>query len=100
MSARVVYEEVVSALRSTKASMRCAELTRQLERLGFEVRPGKRGGHRIMVHDGLTSFYSKPFNCGHGKNPEIKPAYVRQILKLLNNHEQELIRFLEERNDA
>ncbi len=99
MSAKVVYAEVVECLRSAKSSMRCADLTRQLERLGFEIRPGKRGGHRIVVHDGLSDFYSKSFNCGHGKNPEIKPAYVRQMLKLLNDHEQELLRFLEARKD-
>jgi hypothetical protein len=75
--------------------MRCADLSRQLEKLGFEVRDGKKGGHKLYFHDGLPSFHSASFNCGHGKNPEIKPVYIGKVLKVLDQYEQELIKFLE-----
>lgn len=95
MSGKVVYTEVVEVLHAAKKSMRCAELARQLVRLGFEVRDGKRGGHKLYFHDGIQGFHSASFNCGHGKNPEIKPAYIRKVLKVLEQYKQELIEFLE-----
>lgn len=94
MSGKVTYKEVVNILSEARKSMRCTELTKQLVRLGFEVRDGGRGGHKLYFHDGLPEFYSASFNCGHGKNPEIKPAYIRKVLKVLEQYKQELIEFL------
>ena len=95
MTYNIAYEEVCEVLSAARRSMRCADLSKQLERLGFQVRDGKRGGHKLYFHDGLPSFRSSSFNCGHGKNPEIKPAYIRKVLKVLDQHKQELIKFLE-----
>jgi len=36
------------------------------------------------------------YNCGHGKNPEIKPAYVVNVLRALRQYESELDEFLRE----
>ncbi len=79
--------------------MRCAELTGLLEGLGFEVRDGRRGGHKVFIHDHISGFTSGSYNCEHGRNPEIKRPYVKKVLAVLRQHEQELKRYLEERND-
>lgn len=76
------------------ASMRCKELTAALISLGFEVRDGK-SGHKICVHDYLPGFDSIGYNCGHGRNGEIKRIYISKILKLLNTHEADFVIFLE-----
>lgn len=70
-----------------------------LERLGFEVKDGKRGGHKLFFHDHLPSFTSSSFNCGHGKNPEIKPAYIKKLIRTLREHESDLKKYLEKGED-
>ncbi|MDZ7750959.1 MAG: type II toxin-antitoxin system HicA family toxin [Gammaproteobacteria bacterium] len=70
-----------------------------LQRLGFEVREGKKSGHRVFVHHGIQAFRSGAFTCGHGKNPEIKPAYVTQIIRLIRRYESEFIELLEQDHD-
>jgi predicted RNA binding protein YcfA (HicA-like mRNA interferase family) len=83
-------------LQESKATVKCSELCSYLEDLGFQVRDGRRAGHKIVTHPGLPDFYSTSFDCGHGKNPEIKPGYIRNILKTLKVHEQVLIGYLQE----
>jgi hypothetical protein len=97
MSAKLL-DEVIFDLSQARASLRCQELIRRLESLGFEVRSGKRGGHKIFIHSGIPGFLSASFNCDHGKNPEIKRPYIVQIIKTLRKYEPELRTFLEERN--
>jgi hypothetical protein len=60
--------------------------------LVFDVRDGKQGGHKIFVHQGLSSFQSGSFNCGHGKNPEINPLTSAKLLKFLSNTKKSLRR--------
>ena len=67
-----------------------------LESLGFEVRDGKRGGHKLFFHDGLPDFRSGSFNCGHGKNPEVKPAYITKIINVLETYDESLRAYLGE----
>ncbi len=38
---------------------------------------------------------SAAFNCGHGKNPEIKPAYIGKIIQIPKQHHAELAEYLE-----
>ncbi|HEB85598.1 MAG TPA: type II toxin-antitoxin system HicA family toxin [Gammaproteobacteria bacterium] len=95
MPARRRYSEVLEALQASKANLRCGTLAEQLARLGFEVRNGKRGGHKVFFHDGISAFTSGSYNCGHGKNPKVKPAYIRKVLKILHQYETEIIGFLE-----
>ena len=83
MSAKLIYTEVVRTLQASKANIRWDTLAEQLARLGFEVRDGKRGGHKVFVHDGISAFISSSYNCGHGGNPEIKPAYIAKVLRIL-----------------
>ncbi|XSG84782.1 MAG: hypothetical protein ACPW60_13755 [Methylohalobius sp. ZOD2] len=66
--------------------------------LGFEVRDGKKAGHKVFVHHGMASFTSGAYTCGHGRNPEIKPAYIKKVAKLLKQYETELIQYLGEKS--
>ncbi|QSA97582.1 type II toxin-antitoxin system HicA family toxin [Methylococcus sp. EFPC2] len=97
MSARLL-DDVLEALTRAGASMRCQTLGRHLETLGFVVRDGHRGGHKIYTHPGLPGFLSASYNCDHGKNPEIKRPYINQVVKVLRKYEPELRTFLEDRN--
>ena len=98
MSARIL-DQAIRQLSQAGASMRCAELTRLLEALGFEVRDGGRGGHKVFVHDHLATFHSGSYNCEHGRNPEIKRPYIKKVLRILRQYEAELRDHLESKND-
>lgn len=95
MSGKVIYQEVVRELESSRASIRCGRLADLLDRLGFEVRDGRKSGHKVFVHPGLSGFASGSYTCGHGRNPEIKPAYIRNVLRILRQYEAELTELLE-----
>lgn len=76
--------------------MRCTELTGLLISLGFEIRNGKLGSHKVFFHDGLPQFHSGSYNCEHGLNPQIKRPYIIKILRILREHESDLKTFLGE----
>lgn len=99
MDARIQFQSALRDLEQKKASSCCRDLIQLLERLGFEVRDGKRGGHKLFFHSGIAEFRSGSFNCGHGKNPEVKPAYVTKLTRVLRQYEDEIVSFLESRND-
>ncbi len=56
----------------------------------------KNSDMKVFVHHGVTSFTSGGYTCGHGRNPEIKPVYVKKIVRLLRQYETELIQYLGE----
>lgn len=99
MTAILKYTTIVETLKNNKTNIRCDELATLLTQLGFEVRSGKNGGHKIFVHGGLQDFYSGGYNCGHGKNPLIKSAYVGKVLNILVRYKDELIVYLGDNND-
>lgn len=92
-------QAVKQALRDGKGNLRCKEVADLLAQLGFSVRDGKRGGHKVYTHDGLPDFLSSSFNCGHGRNPEIKPAYIQNIIRVIERHEVALRDYLGEEID-
>lgn len=96
MSAKDVYDQVEQTLTASRTNLRCNELSNLLTQLGFEVRDGKRGGHKVFFHDAIPEFMSSSFNCGHGKNPEIKPAYIGKILRTIRQYEAEIVAHLQE----
>ena len=96
MTATLTYTTIVKTLKNNKTNIRCNELAALLTQLGFEVTDKKRGGHKLFVHDGLSEFYSSGYNCGHGKNPVIKSAYIGNVLKILAQYEKELKVYLGE----
>jgi predicted RNA binding protein YcfA (HicA-like mRNA interferase family) len=91
-------DEAKQALGSRRASLRCGEITAVLEGLGFVVRSGK-AGHKVYTHPGLKEFTASSFNCGHGKNPEVKSAYISNILRVLQAHDIALRAFLDGKNN-
>lgn len=94
MSAKL-FHDTKAAIAASKRSLRCLELASHLRELGFEVRDGKRGGHKLLFHDGIRDFTSTSYNCGHGRNPEIKTPYIDNILKLIEKYQKEIIEYLE-----
>lgn len=88
---------VLNHLDAAGASLRDKDLISKLRSLGFEVRDGRKERHKVFTHSALPAFTSHPFTCGHGKNPEIRPVYVREVLKVLRDCEAELTDYLRER---
>ncbi|MCP3176104.1 hypothetical protein MJO47_03225 [Desulfuromonas sp. KJ2020] len=91
MSGKLKVENVIQELQDAGASMRCSEMKALLESLGFTVKDGKRGGHKLYFHDALDGFYSGSYNCEHGKNPELKRTYINKVAKVLEKYKSELI---------
>ena len=91
-------KEIIEQLQLRKSNLCCEDVKQLLTSLGFDVRDGKLGGHKIYVHQGLPSFHSGSFNCGHGKNPEIKPAYITKIVQVLKQYKNELDAYLEKKD--
>jgi hypothetical protein len=98
MSDKVKIQSVIDTLNSGKGNLCCKDVIKLLRSLDFEVRDGKKGGHKIYTHNGLTEFYSASFNCGHGKNPEIKPAYIGKIVRIIETYQDSLIQYLSNGN--
>jgi hypothetical protein len=38
----------------------------------------------------MSEFTTTSYTCGHGKNPEVKPAYVKKMLTVIRRYESEL----------
>ena len=91
-------KEIIEQLQLRKSSLCCEDVKQLLTSLGFDVRDGKLGGHKIYVYQGLPSFHSGSFNCRHGKNPEIKPAYITKIVQVLKQYKNELDDYLEKKD--
>lgn len=93
------FNELVSFLNNAGNNTRCDELKGWLEATGFTVRDGKKGNHKIFIHNGLrdAGFFSSSYDCGHGKNPSVKKPYITKILnQVVLKYETELRRFLGE----
>lgn len=84
-------------LRSRKANVRCSELGGILTELGFTITPG-RGNHKVVTHDGLEGFLSTSYDCGHGRDSQIKPQYIIKVAKVLSDYATELQGYLERNN--
>lgn len=89
--------EAIQSLQQAGASMRCSELQKILESLGFEVRDGSKQGHKVVTHPGLEEFFSASYTCGHGKDPEVKRNYVRSMLALVKQYRDDLQEIMEDR---
>ena len=85
-----LFDQAIAALESAGAAMRCSELTALLQSLGFVVRDGQKGGHKVFFHDQLPNFHSGSFNCDHGRNPQIKRPYIKKVIRVLREHESDL----------
>jgi hypothetical protein len=86
----VTVDEIIANLLQRKRSLRRSELEDALRSLGFSVRAGSSGGHRVFTHPKLSAFYGSRFNGGHGQDAEILPVYVGQVIKVLRMYKSEL----------
>ena len=91
------FDDVITELEQAGASMRCRKLTALLTGLGFEVKDGNKGGHKVFTHDHIPGFHSAAYNCDHGKNPEIKRPYINRVRKTLEQHEAAIRAYLKKR---
>lgn len=91
----MTVDEAISTLTQKAKSTRCSELTGILRSLGFNVRDGKKGGHKVISHPGLLNFLGSGFDAGHGSDREVKPPYIRNMIRMLKTHKQELGEWLE-----
>jgi len=86
------YDSIISQLQKNK-TLRCLEVVKMLEYLGFQVNEGKASNHKIFTHNQLPGFIAGGFNCEHGKNGEVKRPYLRKILRVLQKYEADLKTF-------
>ena len=93
--ARTRIVEARDRLSTAGANLRCDDVVSLLSSLGFVVKGSRRKpGHKNVTHPGVASFTTASFNCGHGKNPEIKRPYIKNMIKVLTDYEAELIAYL------
>ena len=86
-------ESIVDAALSRLFSgsrIRCKEMVALLEALNFTVEDKKTPGHKLVTHAQLEDFKSLGFNCGHGRNREINPAYVASVRNMLKMYRDDL----------
>jgi len=76
--------------KATSANVKCRDFTKLLGEFGFDIRDGKRGGHKIVTHPDITSWLGSDYNCGHSKGDDVKPVYIKEFLKIVNRLEDEL----------
>lgn len=88
--------ETIAQLEASPAGFRCSDLKAILRRLHFTLRDGGRGGHVMFTHVGLPDFHGSSFNCGHRSTASVLSVYVKNIAKILRNHESELQEYLDE----
>lgn len=85
-------------LNDKKTNIKCSGkkgLIKTLEGLGFVVKDNKKAGHKSYVHPAIDDFMGSNFDCGHGKTDkgggqQIKPAYVSNVIKVIEKYEDEL----------
>lgn len=64
-------------------------MCRALERLKFVIKP-VGSGHKVVSHPLLAGFIGTNFDCGHGRDPQIKAAYVRKLAGVLETWQDKL----------
>ncbi len=86
----LMYDSALQTLRQRRATISCNELIRLLTDLGYEVVKRNSGKHHTFNHPKIDGWIGGNFDCGHGRNPSILPAYINKIIKLLEVHKDEI----------
>lgn len=89
-------DAVLQLLDDSDHVFNCKELGQLLETIGCRIKECKTPGHKQVFHDEIREFHSISYNCGHGKNPEIKRPYIRKISSYLTSLKPQLLEFLGE----
>jgi hypothetical protein len=95
--AQSTVTEVLAFLRASKRSLRCSEACAALQALGYSVRPG-RAGHKVFDHPQLEWMGSN-FDCGHGRDPELRLPYVQNLIRVIESHAATLRELRGENNE-
>lgn len=91
----MTIDQALDQLAVNKRNMKCSTLESILASLGFTVRRGSRGGHRVYSHAHIKEFRGSGFNGGHGADDQVKAPYVLGAIKVIKMHRMELEKFME-----
>jgi hypothetical protein len=83
-------DDAIASLTANKKNTRCSELVSVLTSLGFKVRRGSSGGHRVFSHSKLVGFMGGNFNGGHGADDVVKSVYVQKVINILSLYQSQL----------
>ena len=83
-------QDAIDELNSTGANLRCKRLVKMLESLGFVVKSKKSGGHKSFMHPDIRHFHGGNFDCGHGRDPEVKKVYIGIVKNILITYQHDL----------
>lgn len=88
MPAKFSFIDVTRRLRESPTNIKCSEMKKMLEDLGFVVTKGTKGNHHRFKHPAIPEFYGGKFDGGH--ESKIKPAYSKDVLSILVEFESQL----------
>ncbi len=97
--AKITYDSVVKEFKQSKATIKCPNLIKSLEALGFVVEKCRSGNHHTYTHPGMSHFYGGDFDCGHGRVPTVLPRYIDRVIKVLEKYSEEIKDYLMENGD-
>jgi hypothetical protein len=80
-------------------NLRCNELVKALEKLGFKVRDCGKGGHKVVSHPGIPDFHGSNFNGGHRPTAQVKPLYIKKLLNIVERYESDIRKRLGEKHE-
>jgi hypothetical protein len=88
-------DDAIEFLQQRKKTLRCSELTQQLESFGFRVGDCKKIGHKKVSHTKLPGFFGSSYCCGHGADDQVKPGYIGKMITLLKTYREDLEKLME-----
>ena len=87
---KLTYDEAVKTLQQKRKALRCSDVRSLLTDLGFKVRNGAQGNHKVYSHPGIPHFHGSNYDCGHGSDPVLKSVYIDNIRRVLERYESDL----------
>lgn len=95
--AKLDYDSAYERLKVSAGNLRCNDVCSILSALGFVVRDAKSGGHKTYIHIAISNINGN-YNCGHGKDPQVKKPYIMKILDVLEKNENDIKRYLDKKH--
>lgn len=88
------YDKLCTALEkmASGANTSCKDFTAVLKELGFEIKNGRKGEHRVATHAaiGLTVEDGANYNYGHNPGMHVKRSYIKKFVRICDEYEKEL----------
>lgn len=92
----MALHEIRTQLQTGKGSLRCDELIRLLESLGFSIKRRGNAQHYVYSHSAIPGFHGANFACPHRRGAPVKRNYITSVLRVLSQYETELEKYLGE----